>query len=160
MPLTAYRIANHEHAATPLDGEGSFRYGSRWSTKGTRIAFISTTLALAQLEYLGHLFERSDFDPDHPPNLVMVTVEIPDAVAIVAPPLGLPRSWRANPPPVAIARIGDEFAKAGAHCCMRVPSVHAPESASEYNVLVNPGHGDFALITWNRRTFAFEPRLL
>ncbi|MGH9803113.1 MAG: RES family NAD+ phosphorylase, partial [Blastocatellia bacterium] len=35
MPAV-YRICKTKYAATAFDGEGAFRFGGRWNTRGTR----------------------------------------------------------------------------------------------------------------------------
>ena len=59
--------------ARSFDGEGAYRYGGRWSSPGTRLTYTSEHQSLAMLEYFVHL----DAD-DAPPDLVLVTAEIPD----------------------------------------------------------------------------------
>ena len=70
-----YRIVRKPYSQTPLDGEGTFRYGGRWSSVGTRLAYTSEHLSLAMIEYFVHL----DRD-DSPKDLVTVIAEIPDGV--------------------------------------------------------------------------------
>ncbi len=67
-----YRILRRAYAQKPLDGEGSYRFGGRWSSPGTRLAYAAERLSLAMIEYFVHI------DPDDPPrDLVLVTAEIP-----------------------------------------------------------------------------------
>jgi RES domain-containing protein len=63
---TVYRLLRKPFAATPFDGEGSYRYGGRWSAPGTRIAYIAEHLSFAMLEYLVHL------DPNQAPRDLML----------------------------------------------------------------------------------------
>lgn len=70
-----YRVVRKAYARTRLDGEGAYRYGGRWSSPGTRLTYTSEHQSLAMLEYFVHL----DAD-DAPPDLVLVTAEIPDDV--------------------------------------------------------------------------------
>lgn len=156
--MQAHRIAYKAFSTTPLDGEGSYLYGGRWSSPGTRVAYLSSTHALSQLETLGGLFERGDFDPDNPPALVAVTTEIPAAVSTTGL-LKIPRDWRSDAP-TGTKKIGDAFISEGVACCLTLPSVYAPGSTTEFNVLINPAHPDFAKITISKKPFAFDPRLL
>ena len=56
MPAV-YRICKTKYAATAFDGEGAFRFGGRWNTRGTRLIYTAGNLALAALEMLVHLDE-------------------------------------------------------------------------------------------------------
>ena len=96
-------------ARAPFDGEGAYLYGGRWSSVGTRLSYASEHQSLAMLEYFVHL----DSD-DAPPDLVLVTAEIPDDLPrhrIAADKL--PTHWRRSPAPPELARIGDEFVQNG-----------------------------------------------
>ena len=124
------------YARSPLDGEGSYLYGGRWSSPGTRLAYTSEHQSLAMLEYFVHL----DAD-DAPPDLVLVTAGLPDDLPAKRIAVDdLPSSWRRSPAPAELARIGDEFAAEAKHCVLVVPSALAPH---ENNWLLNPQHRDF-----------------
>jgi RES domain-containing protein len=45
MP-TVYRICKTRYAASAFDGEGAFRFGGRWNTRGTRLIYTAGSLAL------------------------------------------------------------------------------------------------------------------
>ena len=64
-------------ARAPLDGEGAYLYGGRWSSPGTRLAYTSEHQSLAMLEYFVHLEAE-----EAPPDLVLVTAEIRDDLPI------------------------------------------------------------------------------
>ncbi|MFZ2009524.1 MAG: RES family NAD+ phosphorylase, partial [Candidatus Sulfotelmatobacter sp.] len=106
-----YRVLRKLYARSPLDGEGAYLYGGRWSSPGTRLAYTSEHQSLAMLEYFVHL------DPDDaPPDLVLVTAELPnDLPSKVIAPHELPSSWRRSPAPADLARIGDEFVTQAKH---------------------------------------------
>lgn len=123
-------------ARSPLDGEGAYLYGGRWSSPGTRLAYTSEHQSLAMLEYFVHL----DTD-DAPPDLVLVTADIPDDLPkqrITA--AELPSQWRRSPAPPELAGIGDDFAQRSQACVLVVPSALAPH---ENNWLLNPQHPSF-----------------
>lgn len=131
-----YRILRRLHAKTPFDGEGSYRYGGRWSSVGTRIVYTAEHLSLAMIEY----FVRIESDAS-PGDLVLATAEIPDGVSRISIALGqLPKNWRFSPAPRELARIGDRFVDEGRAAILMVPSVLAP---SESNWLINPRHAEF-----------------
>jgi RES domain-containing protein len=123
----------------PLDGEGAYRFGGRWSSRGTRLAYASRHLSLTMVEYFVHI------DPDDPPkDLVVVAVDVPDHVSRVSIPVSqLPENWRQIPAPACLATIGDAFVAGQKAAILTVPSVLAP---SESNWLINPRHPDFGEI--------------
>ncbi len=134
-----YRILRKPHAKKPLDGEGAFRFGGRWSGPGTRLAYTSEHLSLAMIEYFIHI------DPgDSPRDLVVVSADIPDSVSRRKMSLSrLPSDWRGSPPPPELAAIGDSFAADRKAAILIVPSALAP---SESNWLINPQHSEFRRI--------------
>jgi RES domain-containing protein len=138
-----YRVLRKAYAQSPLDGEGAYRYGGRWSSPGTRLAYTSEHQSLAMLEYFVHLDAA-----DSPPDLVLVTAEVPDDLsrqrAVVD---DLPSNWRQSPSPAELARIGDEFVRKAAHCLLIVPSALAP---NENNWLLNPQHASFGRVVVSR----------
>jgi RES domain-containing protein len=134
-----YRILRKLHAKKPLDGEGAFQFGGRWSSPGTRLAYTSEHLSLAMIEYFIHI------DPgDAPADLVVVSADIPDGVSRKKVVSGrLPSAWRQSPAPPELAAVGDSFAADRKAAVLIVPSVLAPPEA---NWLINPRHPEFARI--------------
>ena len=134
-----YRVLRRRYARNPFDGEGSYRYGGRWSTPGTRLSYTSEHQSLALLEYFVHL----DQD-DSPTDLVLAMAQIPDDVTRSGIKISdLPQNWRDPVAPPELAQIGDEFVKTGKACILSVPSVLA---TTEVNWLLNPAHPDFSRI--------------
>jgi len=143
-----YRILRKPYAKKPLDGEGAYRFGGRWSSVGTRLAYTARHLSLAMIEYFIHI------DPDDPPkDLVAVTAEVPDGVSRTSvSPTQLPANWRQTPAPPELAAMGDRFARDRRAAVLIVPSALAPV---ESNWLINPRHQDFSSIRL-RPVEAFE----
>ena len=141
------------YARSPLDGEGAFLYGGRWSSQGTRLAYTSEHQSLAMLEYFVHL----DAD-DAPPDLVLVTAGLPDDLSTKRIAVDdLPSVWRRSAAPAELARIGDEFAAEAKHCVLVVPSALAPH---ENNWLLNPQHRDFRrVIVQGVEPLSYDPRM-
>jgi RES domain-containing protein len=134
-----YRILRKLYAKKPLDGEGAYRFGGRWSSPGVRLAYTSEHLSLAMIEYFVHIDSE-----DIPKDLVVVTAEIPETVTRAAiAPKRLPANWRGNPAPPDLARFGDEFAHGSRAAILIVPSALAP---AESNWLINPRHPDSSKI--------------
>jgi RES domain-containing protein len=130
------RVLRKAYARAPLDGEGAYLFGGRWSSVGTRLAYTSEHQSLAMLEYFVHFDAAAA-----PPDLVLVTAEVPDDLPTQRVAVDeLPSNWRRSPAPVELARIGDEFVRQGAHCVLIVPSALAP---NENNWLLNPQHAAF-----------------
>ena len=129
------------YARTPFDGEGSYRYGERWSSPGTRLSYASEHQSLAMLEYFVHL-EASD----SPPDLMLACADLPDELPRKRIDIDrlLPANWRRTPALAELARIGDAFVQMGKGCILIVPSALVP---SENNWLINPLHDEFRKIT-------------
>jgi RES domain-containing protein len=148
-----YRVLRKAFAQSPLDGEGAYRYGGRWSSAGTRLAYTSEHQSLAMLEYFVHL----DAD-DAPADLVLVTVEIPDdrtKQRVAAEQLS--PTWRRSPAPPELAEIGDEFVRKGERCILIVPSALAP---NENNWLLNPEHASFRkIVVSGIEPLTYDPRM-
>jgi RES domain-containing protein len=147
-----YRVLRKRYAKSPFDGEGAYRYGGRWSSPGTRLAYASEHLSLAMIEYFVHL----DRD-DPPPDLVVAAADVPDDVSRVNVSLGsLPATWRQTPAPVELTSIGDRFARRRREAILVVPSALAPD---ESNWLLNPDHPDFRRVRIHPpEPFAYDAR--
>ena len=107
----------------------------------------------AALEYFVNL------DPvDAPNDLVSVCVEIPDGIAVESLDRKLlPGDWQARPFPTRLHEIGAKWLASRHSVCLLVPSVVIPE---EMNLLINPGHPDFELLTFHRPVvFRFDRRM-
>jgi RES domain-containing protein len=125
-----YRILRKPYSTKPLDGEGAYLFGGRWSSPGTRLAYTAEHLSLAMIEYFIHI------DPDDPPNdLVVLTAEIPDGVSRI--------SISQTPSRPVLTGIGDRFASNARAAILIVPSALAP---TESNWLINPRHPEFSKI--------------
>ena len=59
-----------------LDGEGARLYGGRWNSEGVPVVCLSTSLALAAMEYLVHVDIGTA-----PSDLICVEVDVPDEVS-------------------------------------------------------------------------------
>jgi RES domain-containing protein len=148
-----YRVLRRAFAQSPLDGEGAFRYGGRWSSAGTRLAYTSEHQSLAMLEYFVHLNVE-----DAPADLVLLSAEIPgDLPSQRVGTEQLPPFWRRSPAPPELARIGDEFVRKAEGCILVVPSALAPK---ENNWLLNPQHASFRKIMVSGiEPLTYDPRM-
>lgn len=151
---TVYRLLRKPFSATPFDGEGSFRFGGRWSRPGTRVVYTAEHLSLAMIEYLAHLDASK-----RPKDLVLATADVPDDVSVMRlTSADLPATWRNYPAPDALQTIGDRFARELKACVLIVPSVLA---TTDNNWILNPAHPDFSRITLNSAMpFDYDSRLI
>jgi RES domain-containing protein len=134
-----YRVLRKAYAQTPFDGEGAYRYGGRWSSPGTRVAYASEHESLAVLEYFVHLDAG-----DPPTDLVLASAEISDELnREIIEKKKLSHNWREAPAPPELATFGDDFIRRAECAGLIVPSAVAP---SENNWLLNPAHPDFRKI--------------
>ena len=148
-----YRVLRRKYARAPLDGEGAYRYGGRWSSPGIRLSYTSEHQSLALLEYFVHL------DNDDPPaDLVLTVAEVPDNLGRERIEIShLPPNWRHPAAPPELARIGDEFVQRREHCLLMVPSVLAP---NENNCLINPAHPEFGrIVLQDLEPLIYDPRM-
>lgn len=149
-----YRSLRRAYARAPFDGEGAYRYGGRWSSPGTRLAYTSEHQSLAMLEYFVHLDKE-----DPPRDLVLAIAEVPNDMAPERVTVrDLPANWREAAAPPDLARLGDEFVQRGEHCVLIVPSVLAP---AENNWLINPMHSDYKKIEIHEvAPLSYDPRMI
>ena len=134
--LRSFRIVKLRHAATAFDGEGAWRHGGRWNSRGTRMVYTAESRALALLEILTHTH-----NPDLLEAYAVIEVEFDAALVMALRDDDLPADWRAFPLPAAVQAIGDRWAADNVSVLLRVPSVLVPE---EFNYLLNPAHAGFA----------------
>jgi RES domain-containing protein len=152
MP-TVYRICKTKYAATAFDGEGAFRYGGRWNSRGTRVVYVAGSLALAALEMLVHLG-----DDEMLLKYSFVAAEIaPDLILKIEDFRPLPANWNDSPAPIAVQQIGDDWVKSAASAILEVPTSIVP---LEKNYLLNPAHTDWVkIVLGDPQNFVFDERL-
>ena len=148
----AWRIVREDHGYTAFDGEGAWRFGGRWNSRGTRTVYTSATLSLAALETLVHLNPPVAF------KYVAIPIEFDEALVETFATSDLPTDWNEEPPPPSTAEIGDRWVKESRSAVLELPSVIIP---AEPNYLLNPAHSDFKSIRIGKPTpFSFDPRLI
>lgn len=147
--MKVYRISNKRYTEH-LNGEGAYRVGGRWNSKGVRMVYTSTSIALASLEVLVH----TDGLPI-PNGMILLTFEVPNrCIQLLENP---PLNWNEIPPKGAAKVVGDEFVKTKKILGLKVPSAIIPE---EYNVLLNPLHLHMDMIGLvSQRDYVFDGRL-
>jgi RES domain-containing protein len=152
--MLVYRLVKARYAERALDGAGAKTHGGRWNGKGTAMVYASDSVALSALELLVHLQRQGLLNA-----YVLFTLSVPDSRVMVLDRTLLPADWRRDPPPASTAAIGDEWVASGLSPALSVPSTLIPQQS---NILLNPGHPDFAAVAAEatREPFDFDPRLL
>jgi RES domain-containing protein len=151
--MQLYRLVHHKWAAQAFDGEGAKLYGGRWNSKGQLCVYTTGSEALAILEILVHLNNRTALKQY---KLFQLTIAAEEVLSVN--PANLPLSWQQQPANIDTARIGDSWLTQQASLALSVPSVIAPR---EYNILLNPLHPRFdaCLATVTELEFMPDPRL-
>jgi RES domain-containing protein len=149
--MVVYRISNCQFISD-LSGEGAYKYGGRWNSKGVHMLYTAGSAALALLESVVHI-----------PNIINVSyclaaIEVPAQKIAVIHEEELPADWQMNPPPDHLKKIGNSFIASNDHLVLKIPSVILPQ---EFNYLINPYHKDFAGVKiLTREPLNIDKRLL
>jgi RES domain-containing protein len=133
-------------------GRGARLFGGRWNSRGVRVVYASTSLALAVVETFVNL------EPNlQPADLISIEGEIPDRLDIGKfDPKALPAKWDETRDE-SLRRFGDEWIRGGQSAAMLVPSAAV---RTEWNVLLNPAHADFSKIEFRDAvSFSFDVRM-
>jgi RES domain-containing protein len=147
-----WRICRRRYAAEAASGEGARLYGGRWNSRGVRVVYASTSLALAAIETFVNL------EPNlQPKDLVAIEGEIPKALEIARLETKiLPANWHATRNE-SLRRFGDDWIEAGETVALLVPSAAI---RGEWNVLLNPAHAHFSKVKLHRPApFVFDLRM-
>ena len=150
--MRLWRICRKRFAAEGYSGEGARLYGGRWNSKGVPVIYTSTSLALAVIETFVNLEPK--LQPD---DLISIAVELPDSVATERLDLqSLPANWHRSRGEV-LRHFGDEWISARKTVALHVPSAAV---RGEWNVLLNPAHGDFRKVKFQKpQPFEFDLRM-
>lgn len=151
--MQLYRLVHGKWAAQAFDGEGARLYGGRWNSKGQLCVYTAGSEALAILEILVHLNNRTALKQY---RLFQLTIAAEEVLSVS--PANLPLSWQQQPASIDTARIGDSWLAQRASLALSVPSVIAPR---ENNILLNTQHSHFnqCLATITELEFLPDPRL-
>ena len=147
-----WRICRRRYAADAANGEGARLYGGRWNSRGVRVVYASTSLALAAVETFVNL------EPNlRPADLVFIEGEIPDALEIGRlDPKTLPAGWHETRDE-SLRRFGDDWIRGEKSPALLVPSAAI---RGEWNALLNPIHRDFHTIQFHvPAPFEFDVRM-
>jgi len=147
-----WRISRRRYAADAATGEGARLYGGRWNSRGVRVVYASTSLALAAVETFVNL------EPNlRPADLVFIEGEIPDKLEVGKLDLkSLPADWYETRDE-SLRQFGDDWIQLGQSVALLVPSAAI---RGEWNVLLNPIHRDFSAIQFHEPSpFEFDVRM-
>jgi RES domain-containing protein len=149
--IVVWRLSRQLYAAESFSGEGTRRFGGRWSLVGLSVAYSSESRSLAALEVLANvrdptiLFARP---------WVVIPATIPRA--LIEHPVRVPMNWRDTPYPPETQRFGADWARTARSVALRVPSAVV---LGEFNYLLNPAHADFSNVTVGKpEPFTFDSR--
>lgn len=147
-----WRICRRHYARDAANGEGARLYGGRWNSRGVRIVYASSSLALAAVETFVNLEPKL-----WPADFVSIGGEIPENLEIARLDLkDLPAKWYASRDE-SLRNFGDTWIEAGRTVALLVPSAAI---RGEWNVLLNPTHSEFSQIKFNDpQQFTFDERM-
>ena len=149
-PLIAFRIADKRH---PLfDGTGAALLGARWNSSGIRVIYAAGSYAGALLEKLAQSGRLGEIPKTHQSIKIIIpeSVEIEDISTADVPGWNLPDLIESR-------RYGDQWLQEKRTAVLMVPAIIVAE---EKNILINPEHPKFSLITTSEpQEVIWDPRL-
>lgn len=149
--LNIYRIAKKKYA-TDLTGKGASLNGGRWNKIGTPVLYCGESIEIALLENIAHL------PANLIPNLMLLTLQIPDNSIQVISIDDLPENWFKQPAPEILAEIGDAWAKSNSTIVLKVPSVIVHTS---HNYILNCSHPKYKKVKIiDQQPFPLDTRLI
>ncbi len=135
--MHAFRICDDR--CPILDGTGAALAGGRWNSKGYSVIYAAEVYSLALLETLVHAGFRKVPGGRHYARII-----IPDSISIESFDPVVHLGWDTEDNVVSQA-FGDEWLMEKRSAILRVPS--AVTQGPEWNILINPAHPQFPLIT-------------
>ena len=152
--MRLYRIVKTKHLSTAWSGTGAQLYGGRWNPPGKPVVYLATSISLAILEIMVHLQSSLLLQ-----SYTLLSIDIPDEKLEHLNLDNLSEDWKDPSPPDSTQSLGEAWLQSASSVGLRVPSVIVP---SEFNVIVNPLHPDFAplLASVEKQPMAFDPRLI
>ncbi|MBA4054565.1 MAG: RES domain-containing protein [Marivirga sp.] len=150
--MLVYRIQKPKYA-DDISGFGSTLVSGRWHQAGKYpILYTSSNISLAILVCLVH-------QPTvvRPPDLVLLTLEVPDSGIVKVEAKGLPENWDKKGYFDDVQLWGTTWLQSSSSLAIIVRSVTSPD----YNILVNPSHPDFSTVKIaERRPITLDDRLI
>jgi RES domain-containing protein len=151
--LRAWRLDRARHAAAWDSGEGAFRVGGRWNSRGVRAVYCALDAATAILEVAVHKgFRVLDTEPH---VLTALALPGPEAIHVVEPADVPNPNWLVpGIPSAGQQEFGD--ALLAAHGMIAVPSVVSRHS---WNLVFDAARATGRYVLAGQERFALDPRL-
>ena len=135
-----------------FSGEGAFRYGGRWNSRGVPVVYLGGNPSISTLEIVVNTDDSEDLY-----RIPYVLIPVDFEKALITRPQSLPDDWKQDPPPQSCAAVGDEWLRSDRSAMLEIPSAVIP---LERNFILNPLHKDFAQIKIGKpQKFEFDSRL-
>jgi len=148
--MIVFRITGKKHASD-LSGTGAAIYGGRWNKKGTSVLYTGENKEIALLETIVHV------PPMLVPDLVILTLDIPDNSIIEIKLSKLPGNWVSYPAPTILSEIAEDWVQKEKAVALKVPSciIH-----TSHNFMLNCNHPDYHQVKLlDQKNFHFDTRL-
>jgi RES domain-containing protein len=151
--VVAWRLDHAKFAATWDSGEGAYREGGRWNSRGVRAVYCSLDPATAILEVAVHKgFKALDTVPH---VLTATTISEPESVHVVDPSSVPNSNWlRPTIPSAGQQAFGDELL--ARHKFIVIPSAVSTRS---WNLILVGAAAAGAYVVRSQERFALDPRL-
>jgi len=117
--------------AADLSGADAAIYGGRWNKKRTPVLYTGENIEIALLETIVHV------PPLLVPDLVLLTLEIPDHSITKVELSKLPENRTAYPAPTILSKMAETWVNEGKTIALKVPSCIIHNS---YNFILNCNH--------------------
>ena len=104
-----------------FSGEGAFRYGGRWNSRGVPVVYLGGNPSISALEIVVNTDDSEDL---YRIPYVLIPVDFDEA--LVTRPQSLPDDWKQDPPPPSCAAVGDEWLRSDRSAVLEVPSAVIP----------------------------------
>jgi len=148
--MIVYRITGKAHA-DDLSGRGAALFGGRWNKKGAFVLYTGENIEIALLEAIVHI------PPLMVPDLVLITLEIPDNSMTEFETDILPKNWADYPAPTILSEMAEKWIKEERSIALKVPSCIVQSS---HNIIINCKHPDFNKVKFvDHRNFQLDTRL-
>lgn len=147
-----WRICRLPYAAEAWSGEGARLFGGRWNSRGVRMVYASTSLALASVETFVNLEPKL-----RPAVPVAVSGTTPPSLTVERLDLAaLPTPWY-DSRDESLRTFGDDWIRRRSSVALLVPSAAI---LGEWNVLLNPQHPGFTSIQLRKpKPFRFDLKM-
>lgn len=151
--LVFWRLDRKRYAPTWDSGEGAFRAGGRWNTKGTRCVYCALEPSTAVLEVAVHVgFAALNATP-----YVLTKASITDPATLhIVQPSDIPNANWLVPGATSAGQQAFGGALLAAHKFIAIPSTVVPQS---WNLIFTPAVAIGGYVLESQDPLALDPRL-